>query len=114
MTTEVIAGAGSVLGVLLGGRASTKTIARAGRAAGSAASDAGCRTVRGSAAAPPKTRSEATEEALAELEQEVLDEVAEIDAKWDELARAVETIEIRAEGTDVRVTELALVWVPTA
>ena len=114
LTTEVIAGAGSVLGVLLGGRASTKTIARAGRAAGSAASRRGMSDRAGERRRTAEDKAEATEEALAELEQEILDEVAEIDAKWDELARAVETIEIRAEGTDVRVTELALVWVPTA
>ncbi len=83
-TTEVIAGAGSVLGVLLGGRASTKTIARAGRAAGSAASRRGMSDRAGERRRTAEEKAEATEEALAELEQEILDEVAEIDAKWDE------------------------------
>jgi hypothetical protein len=57
---------------------------------------------------------EATEEALAELEQEILDEVAEIDAKWDAKAREVEAVEVRLEAADVRVVDLTLVWVPTA
>ncbi len=113
-TTEVIAGAGSVLGVLLGGRGSTRTIAQAGRAAGSAASRRGMSTRAGERRRTAEAKAEATEEALEELEQEILDEVAEIDAKWDEQARAIETLELRPEASDVRVAELALVWVPTA
>ena len=113
-TTEVIAGAGSVLGVLLGGRGDTKTIARAGRAAGTAASRRGMSERAGERRRTAEGKAEATEEALEELEQEILDEVAEIDAKWDEQARAIETVELRAEASDVRVDELALVWVPTA
>ena len=113
-TTEVIAGAGSVLGVLLGGRADTKTIARAGRAAGSAASRRGMSDRAGERRRTAEEKADATEDALEELEQEILDEVAEIDAKWDEHARAIETIELRAEAADVRVAELALVWVPAA
>ena len=113
-TTEVIAGAGSVLGVLLGGRGDTKTIARAGRAAGTAASRRGMSERAGERRRTAEGKAEATEEALEELEQEILDEVAEIDAKWDEQARAIETLELRAEASDVRVDELALVWVPTA
>jgi hypothetical protein len=50
---------------------------------------------------------------LAELEQALLDEVAEIDARWKEEAPDIETVSIRLEAADVRVTELAVVWVPT-
>ena len=113
-TTEVIAGAGSVLGVLLGGRASTRTIARAGRAVGGAASRRGMSDRAGERRRTAEEKIEATEEALDELEQEILDEVAEIDAKWDDAGRAIETVELRPETSDVRVVELALVWVPTA
>jgi hypothetical protein len=113
-TTEVIAGAGSVLGVLLGGRASTRTIARAGRAAGGAASRRGMSERAGERRRTAEDKIEATEEALAQLEQEILDELAEIDAKWDDAAGAIETVELRPETSDVRVTELSLVWVPTA
>jgi hypothetical protein len=52
------------------------------------------------------------QEDLEELEQEILDEVAEIDERWREHAAAVDTVAIRLESTDVRVTELKLVWVP--
>jgi predicted nucleic acid-binding Zn-ribbon protein len=59
-------------------------------------------------------RVEATETDLEELEQELLDEVAEIDERWQAKADEIETIAIRLEATDVRVVETTLVWVPTA
>jgi hypothetical protein len=51
---------------------------------------------------------------LADLEQELLDEVTEIDARWQERAADIETLSIRPEAADVRVTQLTLLWVPTA
>jgi hypothetical protein len=59
-------------------------------------------------------KAETTEDALEELEQEIIEEVAEIDERWDEQAREIETIEVRPEAADVRLVELALVWVPAA
>jgi hypothetical protein len=59
-------------------------------------------------------KAELAESDLAELEQEILDEVAEIDEKWSAKADAVETVPIRLEAGDVRVVETTLVWVPTA
>ena len=38
----------------------------------------------------------------------------QIDARWQEAAADVDTISIRAEAADVRVTQLTLLWVPTA
>jgi hypothetical protein len=69
---------------------------------------------------PPAERRRTVEECvqgeadeLAELEQELLDEVAEIDATCREKAADIETVSIRPESADVRVTELTLVWVST-
>ena len=55
-----------------------------------------------------------TTDDLQQLEQEILDEVAEIDGKWKTVSEAVETVSIRLEATDVRVTGSKLVWVPVA
>ena len=113
-TTELLAGAGSVLSVLLGGKANARTIARAGSAIGTAASR---RAMTARAAERARTAQEkiaSSEEALEELEQEILDDVAAIDADWDAKAREIEPLEVRLESSDVRVDELALVWVPTA
>jgi hypothetical protein len=49
---------------------------------------------------------------LLEIEQEILDEVQEIDARWREAAAATDTVAIRPEAADVGVERLTLVWVP--
>ena len=49
-------------------------------------------------------------EDLRELEQEILDEVAEIDARWREVAAAIDAVAIRPEAADVTIERLTLVW----
>ncbi len=107
---ELVAGAGAVLGALLGGRRSARSIA-------SAVSGAASR--RGMSARVGAKRDAATEKLedaqadLEAIEQEVLDQIAEIDAKWKDVAAAVDTVAIRLESTDTQITALRLVWVPT-
>ncbi len=113
-STELLSGLGSVVGVLLGGKADTRTIARAGRALGGAASRRGMSTRAAERKESAEEKAELAEADLAELEQEILDEVAEIDEKWAAKADAVETVPIRLEAGDVRVVQTTLVWVPTA
>ena len=113
-STELLSGLGSVVGVLLGGKADTRTIARAGRALGGAASRRGMSTRAAERKESAEEKAELAEADLAELEQEILDEVAEIDEMWAAKADAVETVPIRLEAADVRVAETTLVWVPTA
>ena len=110
-TTELIAGAGSVLGALLGGRRSTRSIASS---VGSAASRRGvsARAAERRRTAEEKAQQKADE--LADLEQELLDEIAEIDARWQQQAADIEAVSIRAEAADIRVNQLTLLWVPTA
>ncbi len=108
--SELISGAGAVLGALFGGRRSTRSMASA---IGSAASRRGvtARTSQRRESAAEKV--EATQDDLTELEQEILDEVAEIDQRWQATAAEVDTLSIRLEATDVRVLETRLVWVPS-
>ena len=113
-STELLSGVGSVIGVLLGGKANTRTIARAGRELGSAASRRGMTTRAGERKRTAEERVESAEEDLEALEQEILDEIAEIDEKWQAKADEIETVAIRLESADVRVVETTLVWVPTA
>jgi Helicase HerA, central domain len=108
---ELIAGAGAVLGALLGGRRSTRSMAGA---IGSAASRRGMTTRTAERKRSAEQKAARAQDDLQELEQEILDEVAGIDAKWREAAAAIETVAIRAEAADVSVDRLALVWVPTA
>ena len=108
---EMIAGAGAVLGALLGGRRSTRSI---GGALSGAAGRRGmsARTSARREAAEDKAADAADD--LTELEQEILDEVAEIDERWREVATEIEPLAIGLEATDVRVVETRLVWVRSA
>jgi predicted nucleic acid-binding Zn-ribbon protein len=60
-----------------------------------------------------KAKVEATKDDLAELEQEIADEIAEIDERWRAVAAEIDTLSIRLEATDVRVVETRLVGVPS-
>jgi hypothetical protein len=107
---ELIAGAGAVLGALLGGRRSARSIA----------GSAGSLSTRHGMATRARERKETAEQRalraaddLQQLEQEILDDVAEIDEEWRAKAAEIETVSIRLEATDVQVVETRLVWVPT-
>jgi hypothetical protein len=113
-TTEILAGAGTVLSVLLGGRGRTRTIARAGGAIGTAASRRGMTARAAERRRTAEEKAAANEETLEELEQELVDEITGIDADWAAKAEEIDEIEIRPESSDVRVVELDLVWVPAA
>jgi hypothetical protein len=104
---ELMAGAGAVLGALFGGRRRTRSITSAiGRAA------SGGRGTAQQATAEAKVRH--AQDALFEIEQEIVDALQRIDAEWRAKAATIEPLAIRAEAADVRVEQLALVWVPTA
>jgi DNA helicase HerA-like ATPase len=111
-STELLSGLGSVVGVLLGGKADARAIARAGRALGGAASRRGMTTRAGERKRTAEEKVELAEADLEELEAEILEEVERIDEQWARAAEAVEPVPIRLEANDVRVVETALVWVP--
>jgi hypothetical protein len=106
---ELAAGAGAVLGALFGGRRRTRSIASA---IGGAASRRGqaARTAERRRTAEAKVAQ--VQDDLVEIEQQILDEVQEIDARWREIGAAIDTVAIRPEAADVGVDRLTLVWVP--
>ena len=108
--TELLAGAGAVLGAFFGGRRSTRSMAGA---LSSAASRRGVSVRSAERRETAKSKVDATKDDLAELEQEIADEIAAIDERWRAVADEVDTLSIRLEATDVRVVETRLVWVPT-
>jgi hypothetical protein len=108
--TELLAGAGAVLGAFLGGKRSTRSMAGA---LSSAASRRGVSVRSAERRETAKAKADATQDDLAELEQELADEISAIDERWKTVADEVDTLSIRLEATDVRVVETRLVWVPT-
>jgi hypothetical protein len=106
---ELIAGAGDLLGALLGGRRSARSIARS---AGSVASRHGRSTATAERVETAEERLTAKLGELEALEQQLHDEVFAIDAKWHEIANTITAVPVALERTDVTVKELALVWIP--
>jgi len=109
-TNELVAGAGAVLGAILGGRRSTRSIS--GTISG-ASSRRGMTTRAAERRRTAEERVTEKSDDLQQLEQELLDKVSDIDAAWRTKAEAVESASVRLEATDVHVAQLALVWVPT-
>jgi outer membrane lipoprotein SlyB len=107
--TTMIAGAGAVLGALFGGKRNARSIANA---VGSVASKAGQTATSSQRRQTAEAKVTQTQDDLTQIEQEIADQVTAIDDKWKTVAEAVETVSIRLEATDVRVTDVRLVWVP--
>ena len=107
---ELIAGAGAVLGALLGGRRSVRSIAGS---AGSLSTRHGMASRARERKETAEHRAQQASDDLEQLEQEILDEVAELDERWRTTAAEIESVSIRLEATDVQVLETRLVWVPT-
>ncbi len=103
---DLISIGSSVLGSILGGRTNTSTIARsAGRAATRGQSSAQrVRTI--------ENRIEEKNLALEDLEDDLLEAVAEIEEEWNEKAESVEPLEISLEKNDINVDEVSLLWLP--
>ena len=102
-TDALVQGAGALLGAVLGGRRSARSMSRGMGSTRQAES-------RTDAAMNNVARKQA---ALADLEHDLATELAAIDAEWTAKAAAVETVAVPLKKGDIRVTALALTWVPT-
>lgn len=101
-SAQMLDSVGSVLGGFLGGRRSASAIASAARRHQAASH----RVDQAALRADDLSRQ------LAELESGFADEVAQIDAEWQQKAAAVSPLDIPLEKSDVRVTDMRLVWIP--
>jgi hypothetical protein len=106
---DLLSSAGSILGGLLGGRRSRGgLLGQLGRAAGRR-SKTGAAGERVAAAHNKVARLEGE---LADLEAELAEDLTAIYARWMDRAKQVTTVAISLERTDVKVTHLALTWIP--
>ncbi len=102
---ELIAGAGEVLSMFLGGRRRTRSLS------GIASRRSQTRRTR------ERLRSAAEklleyEEAIEELEDELSEELEEIWDKWNIAAEELDSFEVGLEKTDINVDDLFLFWAP--
>ncbi len=103
-TTGMIADAGSVLGGLFGGRRSSSAIAASVRRAGAANTRA-----KDAAAKVDDVAAQ-----IGDVEAELAAEVEGIVADWQAKAEDVQAHSVAAKKTNVRVTDLRLLWLPVA
>jgi hypothetical protein len=104
-------GAGSILGAVLGGRRSARSMARD---LGSVVSSGSRSREAARRVETAQNRVEDKRDALEQLEAEMAEELAAIDAKSKQDAAAIESVDVGLEKTDVRVTSFSVVWVPVA
>ena len=103
----------SVLGAFLGGRSTSRSRARRALRGARGVSRASARAGRGQervAAAADKVADK--RQAVEELEVELFDETAAIDARWDDKATAIEPFDVPLEKADIDVSDVVLLWIP--
>jgi hypothetical protein len=108
-TQEVISDAGSLLGTLLGGRKSARSI---GRTITGAASRRGQASAASKRVDTARNRLDDKQQALVDLEADLADKVHDITDEWDQKAAAIDDVHVPLERTDIHVADLAIVWVP--
>lgn len=104
--SEVISGAGDILGALFGGRKRSNPL-------GQAASRRAATQKAKAKVTAEATKVSSKEQELEELESDLADEIAGIVAEHESLATQLDELEIPLEQTDVEVRDLKLVWIPT-
>ncbi|MFP5322231.1 MAG: helicase HerA domain-containing protein [Acidimicrobiia bacterium] len=107
---EVLSAAGDLLGAFLGGRRSARSVLTKVKGASSR------RNQTSAAGQRVETALEKVEQRtaeLADLEAELVDALADLDADWAEKAEAIDEVEVGLEKTDVEVRHLVLAWLPS-
>jgi hypothetical protein len=112
---EMLSTAGSILGGLLGGRKSRGGLLGSvfGKA-GTAAGRRGRTAASGERLDAAENKIQLLHQQMEDLEAELTQEVTDIDSKWMAVAKNINTLGVTLEKTDVKVTQLSLVWVPVA
>ena len=106
----IISVGGGILGSLLGGKKSTKSILST---IGRASSKGGMTMQASERLETAQNRLEEDQRELAEIEQGLVDQLQKIADAWDAKAADIVAIQVPLEKTDIRVDELALVWIAT-
>jgi hypothetical protein len=102
---ELVAGAGELLSVFLGGKRRSRGLS------GVASRRSQTVRIQERLRSAQEAYSDKTQ-ALDDLETDLAKDVTEITTRWDTTAGQIETLQIGLEKTDVKIDEVALVWVP--
>jgi len=103
-------GAGALLGAVLGGKRRARSIARD---VGRVFTDQGRSGEAAQRVETAQNRVSERQQSLADLEADLARELTALDDEWAAAAAEVETVDVPLEKSDIRVSSLTLVWVPT-
>ncbi len=102
---ELVSGAGTLIGVLFGGRRSSRSMSStASKRSMTRRAEQRLRTA--------EAKLTTKVEDLTELEDSLAEEITEINAEWSAVGNQIKTMEIGLEKTDIAADEVALVWIP--
>jgi hypothetical protein len=105
---SIVDAATSILGDFLGGKRNARSM---GRSISRGTGRASTANERLESAA---NRAAAKQDALGDLEEDFVADLEAVKAEADAAAAAIEIVQVPLEKTDVKVVDLALVWVPRA
>jgi len=109
---ELVSGAGSVFGVLLG-RRSAKAIAKGAAGKVRGVSSRRSRTARLEGKIDNlEAKMEDVQEQIDELEGDTTEEIKDIHDTWTEKAENIEEFPVGLEKNDITIEQLAVVWIP--
>ena len=102
---QLIDSAGALIGILTG-RRSTRSITGSSRSRASR---------RSKEERLRSAQAKATDvwQDMADLEQDLIEELEEINDRWEDLAAEIEPFEVGLEKDDIQVDDITLVWIPT-
>jgi hypothetical protein len=102
---EIVAGAGQLLSMFLGGRRNVRSLS-------GVASRRGITRRTQERLDTAEGRLEDVAEDIKRMEEELADDIVELQEKWDACADHIETKAIPLEKNDIAVDEVVLLWVP--
>lgn len=82
--------------------------------AGTAAGKRGRTAASGERLDAAENKIQLLHQQMEDLEADLAQEVTDIGAKWMNVAKDITTVPIPLEKSDVKVTQLCLVWIPVA
>jgi len=102
---QLIDSAGALIGILTG-RRSTRSITGSSRSRAS-------RRSKEERLRSAQTKATDVWQDMADLEQDLIEELEEINDRWEDLAAEIEPFEVGLEKDDIQVDNITLVWIPT-
>jgi len=108
-TSQVLDIAGGLLGTLLGGRSTTRSITSGIRRSQSKGRMAAKADERLKTAA---NRYEELVDDREQLEETLADDLLEIQSEWEDKVSDIESMDVGLEKTDITIDDITLVWIP--